>query len=165
MGGSRETGASTVVGVVGFSNSGKTLLIEALVREFKRRGRTVATVKHCPHGFDLDRPGKDSHRHMEAGADAVILSGPGAVGVVRRDVDGEAPLHDLLARYAAGYDLVLVEGYRDMGIPQIVVRAPGMAEFPAAAVAVVDSGQVTDRAALPSVVARVADLIERLERA
>ena len=56
------------------SNSGKTLLMEALVAALKARGRRVATVKHCPHGHEIGHPGKDSQRILNAGADAQVVS-------------------------------------------------------------------------------------------
>ena len=62
------------ISFVGYSNSGKTTLIEQLVRELKKLGYRVATVKHAPHGFDMDRPGKDSYRLKEAGSDVVVVS-------------------------------------------------------------------------------------------
>lgn len=57
-----------VVGIAGWKNSGKTTLVEALVAIFSARGLAVSTVKHAHHEFDIDRPGKDSHRHRQAGA-------------------------------------------------------------------------------------------------
>ena len=61
-------------GVVGWKNSGKTGLMERLVAEFTARGLTVSTLKHAHHAFDVDQPGKDSHRHRVAGATEVLLS-------------------------------------------------------------------------------------------
>ncbi len=55
------------------SNSGKTTLIEKIVKHLKARGLRVAVVKHASAGFELDRPGKDSWRFQEAGADSVVL--------------------------------------------------------------------------------------------
>jgi len=63
-----------VVSIVGKSNSGKTTLLEKLIPELKRRGYRVATVKHDTHGFEIDRPGKDTWRLAQAGADAVVIS-------------------------------------------------------------------------------------------
>ena len=51
---------TTIVSIVGKSNSGKTTLIEKLIRELKLRGYRVATVKHTPHGMNLDDyPGRE----------------------------------------------------------------------------------------------------------
>ena len=59
-----------IYGVVGWKNAGKTSLMERLVAEIRGRGFSVSTVKHAHHAFDLDQPGKDSHRHRAAGARA-----------------------------------------------------------------------------------------------
>ena len=63
-----------VYGVVGWKNAGKTGLMERLVAEITGRGFTVSTVKHAHHTFDVDHPGKDSHRHRMAGASQVLLA-------------------------------------------------------------------------------------------
>jgi molybdopterin-guanine dinucleotide biosynthesis protein MobB len=60
--------------VVGWKNAGKTGLMERLVFEITGRGFTVSTVKHAHHTFDVDHPGKDSHRHRSAGASEVLLA-------------------------------------------------------------------------------------------
>ena len=61
-------------GVAGWSGSGKTTLLVRLIPELVGRGFRVSTVKHAHHAFDVDRPGKDSFRHREAGAREVINS-------------------------------------------------------------------------------------------
>jgi molybdopterin-guanine dinucleotide biosynthesis protein B len=62
-----------MIRLVGRRGSGKTTLITALLPVLVARGLTVSTIKHAHHGFDLDRPGKDSFRHREAGAKEVML--------------------------------------------------------------------------------------------
>jgi molybdopterin-guanine dinucleotide biosynthesis protein MobB len=99
-------------GIVGWKNSGKTTLMEKLVAEITRRGLTVSTVKHAHHVFDVDQPGKDSHRHREAGATEVLLASRTRWALMHelRD-EAEPPLEALLARLYP-VDLVLVEGYK-----------------------------------------------------
>lgn len=101
-----------VWGVVGWKNSGKTGLMERLVAEFVSRGVTVSTLKHAHHVFDVDHPGKDSHRHRIAGATEVLLSSRKRWALMHelRDEE-EMPLEALLAKLSA-VDLVLVEGYK-----------------------------------------------------
>ena len=101
-----------VFGVVGWKNSGKTGLMERLVREFVARGKTVSTLKHAHHSFDVDRPGKDSDRHRVAGAHQVLLASSNrwALMTELRKAD-EPPLEALLAKLSP-VDLVLVEGYK-----------------------------------------------------
>lgn len=64
-----------VFGVIGWKNNGKTTLVERLVAEIRERGYSVSTIKHAHHAFDVDQPGKDSHRHRQAGAGEVLVSG------------------------------------------------------------------------------------------
>jgi len=112
-----------IFGIVGTSNSGKTTLIERLIPVFRLKGWRVGTLKHDAHGFEIDRPGKDTWRHREAGAEAVVISGPDMVAVVRRESRPQDAL-DLIERYMADQDLVLVEGFKRYGFPKLeVVRS------------------------------------------
>jgi len=105
--------------VSGFSNSGKTTLLEKLISEMRGRGIRVGTIKHDVHGFEMDRPGKDTWRHKQAGASATIISSPRRIGMVM-DVDHD---HDPLelAVFMEGMDLILLEGYKNAAIPKIEV--------------------------------------------
>lgn len=112
-----------LVGIVGVSNSGKTTLIERLVPLLRARGLRVGTIKHDAHGFDLDRPGKDTWRHREAGAEAVLISGPNQLALMRR-LDGPTDPQTLADAYMPDMDLVIVEGYKRFEFPRFeVVRA------------------------------------------
>jgi molybdopterin-guanine dinucleotide biosynthesis protein B len=112
-----------LVGIVGVSNSGKTTLIERLLPLLRARGLRVGTLKHDAHGFDLDRPGKDTWRHREAGAEAVLISGPGQLALMRR-LEGPTDPQTLADTYMPDMDLVLVEGYKRFDLPRFeVVRA------------------------------------------
>jgi molybdopterin-guanine dinucleotide biosynthesis protein MobB len=111
------------VAVVGWKNSGKTTLMVALVAELRRRGLRVATAKHGHPHFELDTPGKDSWRHFhEGGAEAVLIASSGRVALVQR-VEGEPDPLPTLARHLGGmgYDLVLVEGWKEAPLPRIEV--------------------------------------------
>ena len=102
-----------IYGVIGWKNAGKTSLMERLVAEIRARGHTVSTIKHAHHAFDLDHPGKDSHRHRAAGAREVLLASLQALGVAARDsaMQPEPPMSEMLTKLAPA-DLVLVEGYK-----------------------------------------------------
>jgi len=107
------------VSFVGKSGVGKTTALELVIRELKRRGHRVGTVKHDTHGFDMDRPGKDSWRHAEAGSDAVAVSGPHKMALIRR-LDEEMAL-DELVRLMGDVEIVLTEGYKRGDKPKIEV--------------------------------------------
>ncbi len=112
--GSQATGtdaAPALVAVVGKSDSGKTTLIEKLVPELVKLGLKVGTVKHDAHSFEIDRPGKDSWRHGQSGAQAYVIASPKRLAYIARQ-DKEMPLTAIARRYFAGFDLVVAEGYK-----------------------------------------------------
>ncbi|EAR50378.1 molybdopterin-guanine dinucleotide biosynthesis protein B [Oceanicola granulosus HTCC2516] len=106
-----------VFGIAGFKNAGKTGLMERLVAEISGRGLAVSTLKHAHHSFDVDRPGKDSRRHRDAGARQVLIASDRRWALMS-ETDEPAPLEALLARLDP-VDLVLVEGWKRAGIPKV----------------------------------------------
>ena len=115
-----------VFGFAGYSGSGKTTLIEQLIPRFVMRGLRVSLVKHAHHSFDIDKPGKDSYRHREAGASEVLITSDQR-WVLMHELRGEAEptLHEQLRRFSA-CDLVLVEGYKHAEIPKLEVHRPSI---------------------------------------
>ena len=106
-------------GVTGWKNAGKTGLMERLVAEIAGRGFSVSTVKHAHHSFDVDHPGKDSHRHRVAGAREVLLSSRNRFALMHETRgEPEWPLEALLEKLAP-VDLVLIEGYKRDRHPKI----------------------------------------------
>ena len=99
-------------GVTGWKNAGKTGLMERLVTEFTKRGFSVSTVKHAHHTFDVDHPGKDSHRHRIAGATEVLLASRNRFALMHELRNEDEPSLEFLLSKLAPVDLVLVEGYK-----------------------------------------------------
>lgn len=117
---SEECKEIPVISIVGGkSNSGKTTLLEKLIREAKLRGWRVATLKHDVHGFEMDQPGKDTWRHDQAGADVVAISSPSRIAVLER-VPEDQPLDEVLSRIH-GVDVIFTEGYKHADKPKIEV--------------------------------------------
>lgn len=110
-----------IVSIVGKSQSGKTVLMEQLIAEFKRRGYKVAALKHSPGGMEIDRPGKDSWRFAQAGSDAVLVSSTDRLALIKK-LDHELALEEILPVVGDEFDLVLVEGFRKSKIPKIEVH-------------------------------------------
>ena len=118
-----------VIGIAGFKNSGKTTLVVELIRELTGRGVRVATLKHAHHDFDIDKPGKDSYKHREAGASEVIVSSArrwAHIGELRDSRNtaansDEPEVNDLLRKFG-DVDLVLIEGYKHGQHPKLEVR-------------------------------------------
>jgi molybdopterin-guanine dinucleotide biosynthesis protein B len=109
-----------IISIVGKSDSGKTTLIEKLVPELTQRGYRVATVKHDVHGFEVDREGKDSWRHKQAGAHTVVISSPKKVALIR-DVEKDLTLEEIREKLIQDVDLILSEGYKKDVQPKIEI--------------------------------------------
>ena len=105
-----------VLGICGWSGSGKTTLIEAVLPYLCERGLKVAVVKHDVHGIDVDRPGKDSDRLFRAGADVFLH---GREERLFRIHGADDKLADILEWLVPRYDLVLLEGHKDLPLPKI----------------------------------------------
>jgi molybdopterin-guanine dinucleotide biosynthesis protein B len=111
-----------VIGLAGWSGAGKTTLLIKLIPVLNGRGVTVSTLKHAHHGFDVDRPGKDSFEHRAAGAQEVLVAS-GRRWALVHELRGapEPPLAALLARLSP-VDLVIVEGFKAERHPKIEVH-------------------------------------------
>jgi molybdopterin-guanine dinucleotide biosynthesis protein B len=111
-----------VVGFAGYSGSGKTTLVERLIPALKLRGRRVSVVKHAHHNFDIDHPGKDTHRHREAGAFEVVVASTRRMALMREfEQPAQLTVHQLLAEVWDGVDWVLVEGFKQSNLLKVEV--------------------------------------------
>src|SRR5439155_14255530 len=110
-----------VFGFAGWSGSGKTTLVEQLIPRFRARGLVVSLVKHAHHEFDIDQPGKDSHRHRQAGCKEVLVTSA-VRWALMHELRGEKELalEDALRRLSP-CDLALVEGFKTAAIPKLEV--------------------------------------------
>ncbi len=106
----KEKTTPPIISIVGNSGSGKTTFIEKLIPELKRCGLKVGTIKHDVHGFEMDKPGKDSWRHKQAGASTTVISSPYQIGMVM-DVNHDHKPDELLSLFY-GMDIILTEGYK-----------------------------------------------------
>ena len=115
-----------LVGLCGWSGSGKTTLMVRLIPEFRARGLDISTVKHAHHGFDIDKPGKDSYVHREAGASEVLVASSRRWALVHEVRDEPEPgLSDLLYRLSSVH-LVIVEGFKRDSHPKVEVHRPAL---------------------------------------
>lgn len=110
-----------IVSITGKSKSGKTTLIEALISELKSRGYRVATIKHTTSKLALDKPGKDSWRHIQAGSEATAIVSPDQI-VVIKPVSQELDLDEIASLFAENYDIILAEGFKRSNAPKIEVH-------------------------------------------
>jgi molybdopterin-guanine dinucleotide biosynthesis protein MobB len=107
-----------VVSFVAKSGTGKTTLLEKVIARLKERGYRVGAIKHDAHRFDIDHPGKDSHRLTSAGADTMLISSPEKLALVKKHA-ASPPIAELLATYFTDVDIVLTEGFKQSSMPKI----------------------------------------------
>lgn len=118
---------SKVINIIGSSsNVGKTFLIESLIKELNKRGLTVATIKHDVHGFDIDKEGKDTYKHREAGAETVVISSKNRFALIK-EVEEEIQLSDII-NMVSDKDVILVEGYKNSNLRKIEVFRAGVSK-------------------------------------
>jgi molybdopterin-guanine dinucleotide biosynthesis protein MobB len=109
------------VSFVAKSGTGKTTLLEKVIRELKNRDYKVGVIKHDAHRFDIDHPGKDSYRLTAAGADTMLISSPEKLAMIKRH-PASPPLDELLETYFGDMDIVLTEGFKKSGMPKIEIN-------------------------------------------
>ena len=110
-----------IVSIIGKSRSGKTTLIEKLVRELKSRGYRVATIKHTKHKLTFDEPGKDSWRHTQAGSEVTMICSPDKL-VLIKPVARDTSLEEVAHLLGEDYDIILTEGFTRGDAPKIEVH-------------------------------------------
>ncbi len=115
-----------VFGLAGWSGSGKTTLACKLIPELISRGVTLSTLKHAHHNFDVDKPGKDSYEHRQAGATEVMISS-GNRWALMHELRGapEPTVEELIARLSP-VDLLLIEGFKKESHPKLEIHRPSV---------------------------------------
>ena len=116
-----EQKMSPIVAIVGKSQSGKTMLVEQLIRELKKRGYRIAALKHSHCGVEIDHPGKDSWKFTQAGSDAVCISSPDKLAFIK-NLNCELKVEEITPILGSEFDLVLAEGFKKSKIRKIEVH-------------------------------------------
>ncbi|MBE0490115.1 MAG: molybdopterin-guanine dinucleotide biosynthesis protein B [Halomonas sp.] len=117
-----------LLGIAAWSGTGKTTLLEALLPRLAERGLRVAVIKHAHHTFDVDQPGKDSHRLRQAGAAPMLVASRARLALMMETPDQQEPdLAELVALVATQRpDLVLVEGFKAWPLPKLELHRPAL---------------------------------------
>ena len=102
-----------VIGIIGYKGSGKTHLGINLSEELKRRGYTVAIVKHVQGSLDL--PHKDTSLYRGHCDQLIAISEEGVTEFFKGKLNFEQALESLDA------DFVIVEGFKEKkNFPKVV---------------------------------------------
>lgn len=115
-----------IFGIAGWSGSGKTTLVTKLIPALVARGLSVSTVKHAHNGFDIDRPGKDSHEHRQAGATEVMVTSASRWALMHELRGATEPTLEELIAQMKPVDLLLVEGFKRGSHDKLEVHRVGL---------------------------------------
>jgi len=107
------------VGIVGAKNSGKTTLIEMLIKSLRSSGFRVATIKHSSHDHLFDTVGKDSYRHRQAGAELTLAISDSHLALF--DGPHEQTVDAVRAIMGERCDFCLVEGELQTTRPKVLI--------------------------------------------
>lgn len=119
-----------VIGIAGWSGAGKTTLLVKLIPALIARGVSVSSLKHAHHAFDVDKPGKDSYEHRQAGAREVLIASRKRWALMHELREEKEPTLAELLVHLSPVDLVLVEGFKhDKHLKIEVHRAENGKEF------------------------------------
>ena len=101
-----------VFGIVGLKNSGKTFIIQKLIKHFVKNKFKVASIKHAHHNFDIDKPNTDSFLHRKAGSLEVVISSSNRLAKIIELNNSKEKKLDELIKDLNPTDIVVVEGYK-----------------------------------------------------
>jgi molybdopterin-guanine dinucleotide biosynthesis adapter protein len=110
------------IAIAGYSGSGKTTLIEKVIPCLVMEGYRVSLIKHAHHEFDVDVPGKDSHRHRMAGAIEVMVTSSNRWAIMHELRGAEEPSLEAQLAHLSPCDVVIVEGWKHHTMPKIEVH-------------------------------------------
>jgi len=102
------------------SGTGKTTLLEAVIRSMEGRGFKVGTLKHTSHDLKFDREGTDSKRFCDAGARLAVVSSPRELALIQK-TEQEQTLEQIVEQYFGGVDILLIEGFKTWRCAKIEV--------------------------------------------
>jgi len=105
-----------IISITGYKKSGKTTLVERLVKVLEKRG-AVGTVKHL-HDHELNPDNTDTRRYIEAGASVVVGVTPSGSAKFTPSTSLDNALDELAN---SGMDYALVEGFKDSYLPKVVM--------------------------------------------
>jgi len=116
-----------LLGFAAFSGTGKTTLLSALLPLLRRQGIRIGVIKHAHHDFEIDHPGKDSHRLRQAGASQMLIASRDRLAWIE-ETPGQTREPTLAQTLSlldtTKLDLVLVEGFKREAFPKIELHRP-----------------------------------------
>ena len=110
-----------IFGIIGWSGSGKTDLVCRLIKYFKSKNICVSSIKHSHHNFKIDKPGKDSFKHIVSGSNEVLIYNEKKWAMISSISSEKLLLKEMLKKFSKKTDLIILEGLKHIHFPKIEV--------------------------------------------
>ena len=115
-----------IFGIVGWSGSGKTDLTTRIINFFVKKNIFVASLKHSHHEFEIDKEGKDSYKHIQAGANEVIIYNNKKWALISKVQNKEYDIEEIIAKFQKETEIILIEGLKFSNFPKLEVIRSSM---------------------------------------
>jgi molybdopterin-guanine dinucleotide biosynthesis protein B len=109
--------------ICGFKKSGKTTLIEKLLKELSSRGCRLGVIKRQNEPVQTDQPGADTFRFYQAGA--AVLGWDGQSIFFKRHQEPPFSVNQALDILGNDFDLILIEGFKNSNLEKIWLLRKG----------------------------------------
>jgi len=110
-----------IFGIVGWSGSGKTDLTTRIISYYSQKKIIVSSIKHTHHDFEIDKEGKDSQKHIESGANEVILYNEKRWALISKPQKESTSIYKILEKFERKNQLILIEGLKHSKFPKVEV--------------------------------------------
>ena len=107
-----------IIGVYGYSNTGKTSIIVELIKKLKEAKYKVATIKISDKKINFDTQEKDTYKHAETGANPIVLSSLSETDFI---IKKNLSIYDII-KYLTNFekiDIIIIEGVKGPDIPKV----------------------------------------------
>ena len=112
---------SKIIGITGLKDVGKTYYASLIIKLLVKSGYKIGSIKHAHHDFDIDKPGTDSFKHREAGANQVIISSSKRWAKITENNNENEKSLDELIQELQNVDVIVVEGFKKNNYPKIEI--------------------------------------------
>ncbi len=110
-----------IFGIVGWSGSGKTDLTTRIIEFLVKKNIIVASIKHTHHDFEIDKEGKDSHKHIQSGANEVMIYSKKKWALISKVQKNSIKIEELIKKFEKKTELIIVEGLKYSSFPKVEV--------------------------------------------
>ena len=110
-----------VFSFVGWSGCGKTEVICRIIEELTNQNIFVSSLKHSHHNFEIDKEGKDSYKHVNAGSNETIIFNELKWALISKKQDEKVSVREILRKLSKKTEIILIEGMKDSNFPKIEV--------------------------------------------